>query len=147
MMNLRIFSLSKIHYTLSLCLSELFLWWGIKNLSFIKFWNQVCDLSWKTVAFDCVWVPAYGFNPGMNYSFTPNIFTDKKTDWFWERLNNCPIFYNYKWEKCEFVSSFCNFKTHTIIWHCPIMCYYWHSKMYWLLLRILFVESFGLVHF
>lgn len=30
---------------------EFFLWWDIKNLSFTKSQNQVCDLSWKTMGF------------------------------------------------------------------------------------------------
>ena len=41
--------------------TELFLWWAIKNLNYIRFWNQVCDLSWKIMGFGQVWVPAHGF--------------------------------------------------------------------------------------
>ena len=34
----------------SVCgVSEFFQWWDIKNLSFIKSLNQVCDLRWKMV--------------------------------------------------------------------------------------------------
>ena len=34
--------------------------WNIKNLSFTGSWNQVCDLSWKTVGFGWIQVPAHG---------------------------------------------------------------------------------------
>ena len=47
-----VFSLNKSTSYLSLCLSLNSLQWDIKNLSFIKSWNRVCDLSWKTVSFD-----------------------------------------------------------------------------------------------
>ena len=39
-----------IHFlTLTLSLTEFFLQWDIKNLRFIRSWNQVCELTWKTV--------------------------------------------------------------------------------------------------
>ena len=31
----------------TLSLIDFFLWWDTQNLSSIRFWNQVCDLSWK----------------------------------------------------------------------------------------------------
>ena len=41
----------------TLSLIDFFLWWDTQNLSSIRFWNQVCDLSWKTVGFGQVQVP------------------------------------------------------------------------------------------
>ena len=35
----------------TLSLNEFFLRQDIKNLSFFKSWNQMCDLSWKTMGF------------------------------------------------------------------------------------------------
>ena len=43
-----------------LSLTDFFLQWDIKNLSFIRFRNRVCDLSGKAVDFGRVWVPATG---------------------------------------------------------------------------------------
>jgi len=43
---------------MTLFLTDFFLQWDVKNLSFIRFWIQVCDLSGKTVGFGLVWVPA-----------------------------------------------------------------------------------------
>ena len=43
-----VFSLNKSTPYLSLCLSLNSLQWDIKKLSFIRCWNWVCDLSWKT---------------------------------------------------------------------------------------------------
>ena len=67
---------------LLLCLTESFLQWDIKNLSFIKSWNQVCNLSWKTGGFGrvrvlAVWVqvPVWvlaGFEP-QHVSSSPNL--------------------------------------------------------------------------
>ena len=37
-----------------------FLWRDIKNLSFIKSCNLVCDQGWKTMSFAQVWVPHWG---------------------------------------------------------------------------------------
>ena len=60
-------SIWRVYFSLTLNKSTSYLWlfltdfllqWDIKNLSFIRFWIQVCDLSGKTVGFGQVWVPA-----------------------------------------------------------------------------------------
>ena len=48
---------------LALSVTEFFLRWDIRNLSFVRCWNQICDLSWKTVDLGWFRVPK-GFPGG-----------------------------------------------------------------------------------
>ena len=44
---------------ITLALTDFFLQWDIKNLSLIKSWNHMCDLSWTTTGFGRVQVPIW----------------------------------------------------------------------------------------
>ena len=66
-----------IHFlSITLSLTEFFLWWDIKNLNFIRSWNQVCDFSWKTMDFGWVWVQTYGldYQTGLWLGLSPDLW-------------------------------------------------------------------------
>ena len=74
-----------IHFLyITLSLTEFFLPWDIKNLSFIRSWNQVCDLSWKTMDFGwaqvlAMWVLvlAHGFKSQSEVNSFPSFLGTK----------------------------------------------------------------------
>ena len=68
--------LNKSTSHISLFLTEFILQWDIKNLNFIKSWDQVCDLNLKvmgsspSLGFGRIWVLAHGSSPILSCTFS-----------------------------------------------------------------------------